>query len=71
MSARASAVKLTKATKAFMQSWEQVKSHWQDARQREFAKDFIDTLPDDVSSAIRVIEEIDTILTRARRDCED
>ncbi|MCH2331085.1 MAG: hypothetical protein MK312_06080 [Roseibacillus sp.] len=54
-----------------MQSWDRVKSHWQDARQREFEKDFIETLPDDVSAAIRVIEEIDRILTRARRDCEE
>ena len=71
MSARASAVKLTKSTKVFMQSWDRVKSHWQDARQREFEKDFIETLPDDVSAAIRVIEEIDRIVTRARRDCEE
>ena len=71
MSARASAVKLTKSTKGLMQSWDRVKSHWQDARQREFEKDFIETLPDDVSAAIRVIEEIDRILTRARRDCEE
>ncbi len=71
MSARASAVKLTKSTKVFMQSWDQVKGHWSDGRQRDFEKDYIEALPDDVSSAIRVIEEIDKILTRARRDCEE
>ena len=54
-----------------MQSWDQVKSYWGDRRQREFEKDFMETLPDDVSAAIRVIEEIDKILTRARRDCEE
>ena len=54
-----------------MQSWDQVKAHWRDSRQREFEKDFIETLPDDISAAIRVIEEIDKIVTRARRDCED
>jgi len=71
MSARASAVKLTKSTKVILQSWDQVKTRWRDSRQREFEKDFIETLPDDISAAIRVIEEIDKILTRARRDCED
>ncbi|MED5418153.1 MAG: hypothetical protein VYA27_05590 [Verrucomicrobiota bacterium] len=71
MSARASAVKLTKSTKAILQSWDQVKAHWRDSRQREFEQDFSETLPDDISAAIRVIEEIDKIVTRARRDCED
>ena len=71
MSARASAVKLTKSTKVFMQSWDQVKGYWSDGRQREFEKEYIESLPDDVSAAIRVIEEIDKILTRARRDCEE
>ena len=71
MSARASAVKLTKSTKAFLQSWDRVQSHWRDSRQRDFEKDFIETLPDDISAAIRVIEEIDKIITTAKRDCED
>ena len=71
MSARASAVKLTKSTKVFMQSWDQDKGYWSDGRQREFEKEYIESLPDDVSAAIRVIEEIDKILTRARRDCEE
>ncbi|MBL49415.1 MAG: hypothetical protein CMP28_10745 [Roseibacillus sp.] len=71
MSARASAVKLTKSTKTLLQSWDQVKTSWRDSRQREFEKDYMETLPDDISSAIRVIEELDKIITKARRDCED
>ncbi len=71
MSARSSAVKLTKSTKSFMQSWNQVKTYWRDTKQREFEKKYIEALPDDISAAIRVIEEIDKILTKARRDCEE
>ena len=71
MSARASAVKITKSTKTFLQSWDQVKACWRDSRQRAFEKDYIETLPDDISAAIRVIEELDKIITKARRDCED
>ncbi|MBJ05853.1 MAG: hypothetical protein CMO40_01875 [Verrucomicrobiaceae bacterium] len=71
MSARASAVKLTKSTKTLLQSWDQVKNYWQDSRQREFEREYIETLPDDISAAIRVIEELDKIITKARRDCED
>ncbi len=71
MSARASAVKLTKSTKVFLQSWDQVKTYWNDRKSREFEKDYIESLPDDISAAVRVIEEIDKILTKARRDCEE
>ena len=71
MSARASAVKLNKCTKSFLQSWNQVKTHWRDRKQREFEKDFIENLPDDISAAIRVIEEIDKVINKARRDCEE
>ncbi len=71
MSARASAVKLTKSTKSFLQAWDQAKTSWRDAKQREFEKNYIESLPDDISAAIRVIEEIDKIITKARRDCEE
>ena len=71
MSERASAVKLNKCTKSFLQSWDQVKTHWRDRKQREFEKDFIESLPDDISAAIRVIEEIDKVINKARRDCEE
>ena len=71
MSARASAVKLTKSTKSFLQAWHQAKTYWRDTKQREFEKNYVESLPDDISAAIRVIEEIDKILTKARRDCEE
>ena len=71
MSVRASAVKLTKSTKAFLQNWEQVKTHWRDQKRNQFHKDYIESLPDEISAAVRVIEEIDKIVTRAKRDCEE
>ena len=71
MSARSSAVKLTKTTKVFLQSWNQVKNHWRDTKSREFEKKYIESLPDDISAAAKVIEEIDKIITRAHRDCEE
>ncbi len=71
MSARASAVKLTKSTKVFLQNWDQVKNYWRDRKSQEFEKNYIESLPDDISAAVRVIEEIDKIITKARRDCEE
>lgn len=71
MSARASAVKLTKSTKQFLASWQQVRNYWMDQKSREFEKKYIQSLPDDIMAAAKVIEEIDKILTKARRDCDD
>ncbi len=71
MSARASAVKLGKSTKQVLQSWERVKSYWRDAKSREFEKNYIASLPDEISAAAKVIEEIDKIISKARRDCEE
>lgn len=71
MSARAEAVKLTKATKQFLQSWQQVRNYWRDRKSREFEKKYIESLPDDITAAAKVIEEIDKILTKARRDCDE
>jgi hypothetical protein len=71
MSARSSAVKLTKSTKAFLQAWERAKVFWLDRKGQEFEKDYIESLPNDISAAVRVIEEIDKIISKARRDCEE
>ena len=71
MSARASAVKLTKSTKVLLQSWDQVKNFWQDRKSQEFEKEYIESLPDDISAAVRVIEELDKIINNAHRDCEE
>ncbi|MFM1557934.1 MAG: hypothetical protein VCA73_19070 [Roseibacillus sp.] len=71
MSARASAVKLTKSTKVLLQSWDQVKNFWQDRKSQEFEKEYIESLPDDISAAVRVIEELDKIIYKAHRDCEE
>lgn len=71
MSARASAVKLTKCTKQFLQSWDQVRNYWRDQKSRDFEKKYIGSLRDDVGTAAKVIEEIDKVLTKARRDCEE
>ena len=70
MSAKGSANKISKTTKQFLASWDQVRSYWRDVKSQEFEKQFIEPLPEDIAGAMRVIEEIDKILTKARRDCE-
>lgn len=70
MSVRGSGSKMTKATKVFLTSWEQMRGRWRDVKAREFEKQWIETLPEDVGAALRVIDELDKVLTKARRDCE-
>jgi hypothetical protein len=54
-----------------LQSWDQVKNFWQDRKSQEFEKEYIESLPDDISAAVRVIEELDKIIYKAHRDCEE
>ena len=71
MSARASAVKLTKATKSFLAAWQQAQHYWRDSKAKEFDKLYMESLPDTIQGATKVIEEIDKIIKKARRDCEE
>ena len=71
MSARASAVKLTKATKMFLNSWQQAQNYWRDTKAKDFDKQYMESLPDTIQGATKVIEEIDRIISKARSDCEE
>ncbi len=64
------AIEKNEATKVFLTNWEQVRAGWRDAKAREFEKQWIETLPEEVAAALRVIDELDKVLTKARRDCE-
>ncbi len=70
MSTKASAGKLGKVTKQIVLNWGETKQSWRDTKAREFEEKFIAPLPTAVESAMRVMMELDKLLTRIRRDCE-
>lgn len=70
MSTRASASNLSRAVQDLSVEWQETKDHWRDAKSQEFEVRFLEKLADHVSKAKPVMEEIDTLLGRVRKDCE-
>lgn len=61
---------LTNAVRDLNTRWAQTKNYWHDAKAREFEERYIKPLPDALNSASSIIEELDQVLSKIRRDCE-
>lgn len=70
MSARACAANLVQAMKELSIEWDRTKAHWRDVKAHEFEETYLETLPSQVTKALSVVEEIDTLLSKIRSDCE-
>ena len=70
MSTQVSAANLNQSVQDIMMQWRHTQTYWRDVKSREFEHRFIEHLPDLVMKAKTVIEEIDIILRKARKDCE-
>ncbi|MEO6848481.1 MAG: hypothetical protein ABI443_12260 [Chthoniobacterales bacterium] len=65
-----SATGLGQSMKELAIAWEYTKSHWQDAKSREFEQKYLAELPHHIARAAVVIEELNGILKKVRSDCE-
>jgi len=70
VSVKSSRGQLAKAVRDLHVSWRQTQNYWRDAKAREFDEKYIAPLPDAINSASSIIDELDQILTKIRRDCE-
>ncbi len=61
---------LVRSSRDLVEAWRETQRYWRDARAAQFDKDFIADIPKSVGSAATVIQDIDAILNRIRRDCE-
>jgi hypothetical protein len=50
--------------------WQQTKNSWRDAKSREFEHRYMEELLVRVDRAIGVMEKLDEILAKVRKDCE-
>jgi hypothetical protein len=62
--------KLVKTTKIILNQWESTKYSWRDQKSKEFEKEYLAALQDQVTGAMTVIEDLERILTKIRKDCE-
>ena len=57
-------------TRALNQEWQQTKECWRDAKCEEFERKYIQELMTGVDRAVTVIEQLDKVITKIRKDCE-
>jgi hypothetical protein len=62
--------RLVGATKELSLHWNQTKNQWRDAKSREFERRYIQELQVNVDKAVAVIEMLDEVLNKVRKDCE-
>ena len=70
MSLGVSAAALEAASRDLMIHWEQAQATWNDAKSREFAKEWLEELPMMASQATKIMQEIDNLIRKVRNDCE-
>jgi len=61
---------LSKATKELFEKWNQTKEIWTDAQSRDFEKNFLAQLEQDVRSAFLALDRMDSVLLKIQTDCE-
>ncbi len=70
MSLKASKAKLARATRDLTMRWEQTRATWRDQQAQQFERKFIAPLPDNISSAVVIIDELDQVLNKIKKSCE-
>jgi len=50
--------------------WQETKNYWRDAKAQEFERRYMEELLARVDKTVTVIEKLDELINRARKDCE-
>jgi hypothetical protein len=66
----ANATRLSGITRDLWGHWQQTKAYWRDAKCREFEEKYLAELIASVDKTVGVIEQLDKLLQRIRKDCE-
>ena len=70
MSLAGSKSRLSAVTKELLVKWRDTKNYWRDAKSREFEHRYLEELFAEVDKSVTVIDKLDEILTKVRKDCE-
>jgi len=66
----ASQARLEALTKELRVQWYQTKDQWADAKSQEFEQRFLQELFISVERSVAVIEQLDKVITKIKKDCE-
>ena len=70
MSMVSNRTRLATLTKILANQWHTTKEHWQDKQALKFEKEYIDGLLHSVTNTIEIIDKLDKLITRVKKDCE-
>ncbi|MDA1276213.1 MAG: hypothetical protein O2960_19535 [Verrucomicrobia bacterium] len=70
MSLSGNRTRLATITRELSNNWLRTKEQWKDAKSKEFEHDYMDELFACVDKAGPVIEQLDKLVTRIRKECE-
>jgi len=57
-------------TKELWNQWQQTKEHWKDAKSNEFEHKYLEELVANVDKTVMVIEQLDKLIGKIKKDCE-
>ena len=66
----ANGTRLAGATRELWLQWQDTKNYWRDAKSQEFEAHYLSELVATVDKSVAVIEQLDKLLTKIRKDCE-
>jgi thymidylate synthase len=67
---KASGSRLAGLTKELRAQWQDTKNYWKDAKSQEFERKYMEELLASVDRAVNVIDQLDKLVTKIRKDCE-
>ena len=67
---KASGARLAGLTKELRSQWQGTKAYWKDDKSLEFERRYMEELLASVDRAVTVIEQLDKLVTKIRKDCE-
>jgi hypothetical protein len=62
--------RLVAVTKELALKWQETKGSWKDEKSREFEHRYVQELLIRVDKAVTVIEKLDALLAKVKKDCE-
>ena len=62
--------RLSAVTKELMVRWLETKEYWQDAKSQEFERTYIQELLASVDATAPVVQQIDKLISKIKKDCE-
>ena len=70
MSVVANKARLAAVTQELSRQWKESKESWRDTRSADFERDYLQELVAQVDASMEVLDQLERILNRIRKDCE-